>query len=108
MDSAAMNKFSSFEQFMDQYSLPIYSTIAILTGTAEPKELEQLTVNTLTHLWKNNELLFSDRRPKAFIYKVVLQHVFAHLKDQGNTSRIELLQNTLLIDPIHYKHILEP
>src|ERR1700712_4643910 len=107
MDSTEIDMLSSFEQFIDQYSLSIHSTIAILTGTTNPIELEKLTIEALTHLWRNNDLLFSERRPTAFIYKVLLQHVFTYLKDHSNTGRIELLENTLLIDPIHYKYILE-
>ncbi|HWK03398.1 MAG TPA: hypothetical protein VNS58_07185 [Puia sp.] len=107
MNSTEIEKLSSFGDFMDHYSLPIYSTIAILTGLTDQTELEKLSVATLTDLWKNNDLLFSDRRPTAFIYKIVLKHVFTWLKDKGNTGRIELLKNTLLIDPVHYKHILE-
>ncbi|HEX9509854.1 MAG TPA: hypothetical protein VF939_05195 [Puia sp.] len=108
MNSTEMDKLSSFGEFMDHYSLPIHSTIAILTGLTDQKELTQLSVNALTDLWKNNDLLFSDNRPRAFIYKVVIQHVFTYLKNEGNTSRIELLRNTLLIDPVHYRHIIEP
>lgn len=107
MNSMEMNKLGSFGEFMDHYSLPIYSTIALLTGLTDQNELEKLSVFTLTDLWKNSDLLFSDSRPTAFIYKVVLKHVFTYLKNKGNTSRIELLRNTLLIDPVHYTHILD-
>jgi hypothetical protein len=98
----------SFEHFADQYCPPIFFSVSKLTGLDSENELELLTANILVHLWEEKEALANEGRPGVFIYKIVLQHVFTHLKEMGNTDRISLLRNGLLIDPAHYSHILEP
>jgi hypothetical protein len=107
MTSTETDKIDSFENFMDQYNPSISSTIAVLTGLANKEEVETLSVHVLVDLWKNNDLLFGDPRPTAFIYRTLLKHVFSWLKKKGHEERILLLRNTLLIDPVHYAHILD-
>jgi DNA-directed RNA polymerase specialized sigma24 family protein len=100
------DKLMIFEQFIDRYSPSISSTIARLTGLTDKMELETISVNVLIDLWKNRDRLFNEIPPTAFIYKIVLQHVFTWLKQQNKEDHILLLQNTLPIDPAHYAHTL--
>ncbi len=97
-----------FEQFIDLYYPSIFSAITRLTGLSDEKELEALTVAVFLDLWQNSTELFSEVRPPAFIYKILLRHVFSYLKKQGSEEHIQQLQNTLLIDPAYYVHIFEP
>jgi DNA-directed RNA polymerase specialized sigma24 family protein len=96
-----------FEQFIDRYCPSIYSAIARLSGLSDKEELEALSVDVLVDLWNNSEDLFKEIPPTAFIYKILLQHVFAWLRQRGNEAQIQMLQNTLLIDPAHYAPLLE-
>jgi DNA-directed RNA polymerase specialized sigma24 family protein len=97
-----------FESFIDRYSPPIYSAMAKLTGVTDEKELETLTINVFVEIWNNSEELLREIPPTAFIYKMVLQHVFSYLKKEGREDQILLLRNTLLIDPSYYRSIIEP
>ena len=108
MSDTETDKLVVFEHFIDLYSPSISSTIARLTGVADKNEVETISVNVLIDLWKNRDGLFTEIPPTAFIYKILLQHVFAWLKQQGKEEHILLLQNTLPIDPAHYAHILAP
>lgn len=96
-----------FEAFIDRYSSPVFSALARLTGISDEKELELLTVNVFVDLWNNSEELFKNIKPVAFIYKVLIRHVFSYLKKHDRQDRIERLKNTLLIDASHYMKILE-
>lgn len=98
----------TFEHFADQYCPSVFYSVSKLSGLDSDKELESITASILVHLWEEKEVLSMERRPGVFIYKIVLQYVFAHLKEQGNTDRISLLRNCLLIDPIHYSQIQGP
>jgi DNA-directed RNA polymerase specialized sigma24 family protein len=102
------DKVVLFEQFIDLYYPAILSAITRLTGLQDEKELETLTVKVFVDLWDNSEQLFNLPRPPAFIYKIVLQHVFTYLKKQGSEEHILLLKNALPIDPVYYLHIFEP
>jgi DNA-directed RNA polymerase specialized sigma24 family protein len=97
-----------FEHFIDSYCPSIFSAIARLTGLSGEKEIENITMHVLIDLWKKSQELSKETEPTAFIYRILLQHVFAFLKEQGNEDRILLLRKTVLIDPVHYLHILEP
>ena len=108
MKDTETDKLTLFEQFIDRYCPSISSTISRLTGMTDKKELETLSVNVLVDLWKNSNDLFNEIRPAAFIYKILLQHVFTWLRQQGKEEHILLLQNTLLIDPAHYAHTTLP
>ena len=97
-----------FEQFIDLYYPAIFSAITRLTGLQDEKQLEDLTVKVFLELWEKSDELLSESRPPAFVYKIVLQHVFTHLKKKGSEEHIMLLRQTLPIDPIYYLHIFEP
>ena len=95
-----------FEQFIDLYYPSIFSAIRTLAGTADEKELEILTVKVFVELWQNNEELFSEARPPAYVYKVLLRQVLDYLKRKGAEEQFHHLQNTLLIDPAFYETII--
>lgn len=90
------------------YYPSVYQAIGRLTGLSDKEEVENLTINVFADLWMHSDILFSDERPTAFLYKVVLRHVFSYLKKQGFDEHILQLQNTLLIDPAHYTPVTEP
>ena len=108
MTVTQFDKVALFEQFIDLYYPSIFSAITRLTGLQDEKELETLTVKVFVDLWENSEQLLKEARPPAFIYKILLQHVFVHLKKQGSEEHILLLKNALPIDPVFYLHIFEP
>lgn len=97
-----------FEHFADQYCPSVFYSVSKLTGLDSEKSKEAITANILVQLWEEKDTLINERQPGIFIYKIVLQHVFTHLKEIENTDRINLLRNSLLIDPVHYSHILGP
>jgi len=107
MNGTELDKLNTFEHFVDLYCPSIFAAIAKLTGLTEKKELENLTVNVFIDLWKTNHELFTDARPPALVYKIILLHVFSYLKQEGYEERILKLQSTLPIDPGHYMPILE-
>jgi hypothetical protein len=107
MNGTEPEKLNTFEHFVDLYCPSIFAAIAKLTGLTEKKELETLTVNVFIDLWKTNHELFTDARPPALVYKIILLHVFSYLKKEGYEERILELQSTLPIDPGHYMPILE-
>jgi DNA-directed RNA polymerase specialized sigma24 family protein len=96
-----------FEQFIDLYYPSIFSAIRKLASLLDEKELEILTVKVFVELWQNSDDLFSKVRPPAYLYKILLRHVFDYLKKKGAEEHIQHLQNTLLIDPAFYESILE-
>jgi len=108
MNGTELGKQHTFEHFVDLYCPSIYSAIAKLTGLKDTKEIEALTVNVFIDLWKTNHELFTDARPPALVYKIILLHVFTYLKREGYEDRILQLQNTLPIDPTTYTPVLEP
>jgi len=108
MKDAKKDMTDLFEHFLDHYCSSIFLAAATLTGLSDKKELGVLTMDILIDLWEKKDELFNEARPPAFIYKILLHHVFSYLKAQGNEDRISLLRNTLLIDPVYYAHILEP
>jgi DNA-directed RNA polymerase specialized sigma24 family protein len=92
-------KLMQFEQFIDQYYPSIFAGVQKLSGPADPLVLEKLTVEIFVDLWENSEELFTPLRKPAFVYKILVKHVVEYLKKQGNDAQLQLLQNTLLIDP---------
>jgi hypothetical protein len=106
MNLALSNKVILFEQFIDLYYPSIFSAITRLTGLQDEQVLESLTIDVFVDLWDNSDTLFKEMRPPALIYKVLLRHVFAYLKQQDSEEQIRLLQNILLIDPTHYSDII--
>ena len=107
MNGTELDKLNTFEHFVDLYCPSIFAAIAKLTGLTDKKELESLTVNVFIDLWKTNHELFTDARPPALVYKIILLHVFTYLKREGYEDMIMQLQSTLPIDPGHYMPILE-
>jgi hypothetical protein len=92
-------KLMQFEQFIDQYYPSIFAGVQKLSGPADRMVLEKLTVEIFVDLWENSEELFTPLRKPAFVYKTLVKHVVEYLKKQGNETQLQLLQNTLLIDP---------
>lgn len=95
-------KLIQFERFIDQYYPSIFAGVQKLTGPADKMELEKLTVEIFVDLWENSEELFKPLRKPAFVYKVLVKHVVDYLKRQGNEAQLQLLQDTLLIDPENF------
>lgn len=100
------NDQNQFEEFIDRYSPSVFTALSKLTGITDEKELEKMTIAVFVDIWGNSDELFKEVPPTAFIYKIVLQHVFSYLKDNGRDDKILLLRNTLLIDPAHYMPII--
>ncbi|HEY4064942.1 MAG TPA: hypothetical protein VGM30_23725 [Puia sp.] len=75
---------------------------ARLTGPSNPGELETITENVLAELWQHRQEFAGEARPGIYTYKILLQHVFAWLKEQKQENRIAFLQKILPIDPVHY------
>ena len=92
-------KLMQFEQFIDQYYPSIFAGVQKLSGPADKMVLEKLTVEIFVGLWENSDELFKPLRKPAFVYKTLVKHVVEYLKKQGNDTQLQLLQNTLLIDP---------
>ena len=74
-----------------------------LARLGDEKEVDMLTRQILSDLWERREQLEAESRKGVFIYKVVLGHVFSHLKARGENDKIEFLQKILLIHPAHYQ-----
>lgn len=108
MSEMSQDHYVLFRQFIDQYYPSIYSAILRLTGLTDEKELETITVDVFDELWNNRDQLLHDTRPPAFIYRILVRHVFAYLRKLGFEDRIMALQNTLLIDPSYYETGLPP
>jgi hypothetical protein len=108
MNNTEPDKIYVFERFVDLYSSSVYAAIVKLTGLTDENELETMTIEVFTDLWKNNEELFDEMQPPALLYRTVLQHIFIYLKRKGSEDHILQLQNLLLIDPAHYSPILNP
>jgi DNA-directed RNA polymerase specialized sigma24 family protein len=92
-----------FEQFIDLYFASVYSAVSRLTGLTEQQAIEAITVDIFVNLWKNSDTLFSEVRPPAFIYKIMLPHIFTYLQEHESENRAQLLKGILLIDPAHYE-----
>ena len=86
-----------FEQFIDLYYPSIFSAITKLTGLSDEKELEIVTVKIFVDLWQNSDELFAEARPPAFVYKVLIRHVFDYLKKKGDDEHLQQLKKTILI-----------
>lgn len=98
-DTRDLEKLTQFEQFIDQYYPSIFAGVQKLSGPADKLVLEKLTVEIFVDLWENSEELFTPLRKPAFVYKTLVKHVVEYLKKQGNDAQLQVLQNTLLIDP---------
>jgi hypothetical protein len=92
-----------FERFIDLYFASVYSAVSRLTGLTDQQAVEAITVDIFVNLWKNSDTLFSEVRPPAFIYKIMLPHIFSYLQEHESESRAQILKGILLIDPAHYE-----
>ncbi|SRR5258708_1908388 len=95
MSEKSTDQLLLFGQFIDFYYPSIYSAITKLTGLADEKQLEGITMDIFDELWKTREQVLTELRPPAFIYKILIRHVFAYLRKQGADDRIMALQNIL-------------
>lgn len=75
--------------------------MAKLTSLTDEQELDALTRGILASLWERQEALEGEERKGVFIYKIVLVHVLAYLKEKGEQRKLALLQKILLINPRH-------
>jgi hypothetical protein len=91
------------KEFIASYYQQVFSTVVRLARLADEKEVDILTREILSELWERREQLEAESRKGVFIYKVILGHVFSHLKARGETGKIEFLQKILLIHPAHYQ-----
>ena len=95
MSEKSTDQLLLFSEFIDFYYPSIYSAITKLTGVADEKELEDITMDIFDELWKTREQVLNELRPPAFIYKILIRHVFAYLRKQGSDDRITALQSIL-------------
>ena len=95
MSEKSTDQLLLFSEFIDFYYPSIYSAITKLTGTSDPKELETITMDIFDELWRTREQVLTELRPPAFIYKILIRHVFAYLRKQGAEDRISALQSIL-------------
>lgn len=97
-----------FERFIDLYFASVYSAVSRLTGLTDQQAVEAITLDVFVNLWKNSDTLFSEVRPPAFIYKIMLPHIFNYLKEHESENRAQLLKDILLIDPAWYEKAITP
>ncbi|HEY4107982.1 hypothetical protein [Puia sp.] len=95
MSEKSTDQLLLFSEFIDFYYPSIYSAITRLTGLADQKELETITMDVFDELWKTREQVLTEMRPPAFIYKILIRHVFSYLRRQGADDRITALQSIL-------------
>ena len=95
MNEKSTDELLLFSQFIDFYYPSIYSAITKLTGLVDEKELENITMDIFDELWKTRQQVLNELRPPAFIYKILIRHVFIYLRKQGAEDRITALQNIL-------------
>lgn len=95
MSEKSTDQLLLFSEFIDFYYPSIYSAITKLTGISDAKELENITMDIFDELWKTRDQVLTELRPPAFIYKILIRHVFAYLRKQGAEDRISALQGIL-------------
>ena len=95
MNEKSPDQLLLFSQFIDFYYPSIYSAITKLTGLQDQKELETITMDVFDELWKARSEVLNELRPPAFIYKILIRHVFAYLRKEGADDRILALQGIL-------------
>jgi DNA-directed RNA polymerase specialized sigma24 family protein len=99
MSEKSTDELLLFSQFIDFYYPSIYSALGKLTGLTDEKELENLTMDIFDELWKTRQQVLNELRPPAFIYKILIRHVFTWLRNQGADDRISALQGILYSFP---------
>ena len=95
MSEKSTDQLLLFSEFIDFYYPSIYSAITKLTGISDAKELENITMDIFDELWRTRDQVLTELRPPAFIYKILIRHVFAYLRKQGAEDRISALQGIL-------------
>ena len=95
------------KEFIWHYCDPVYTCIVRLTGFSDLDVLEYITGQVILDLWNQRGVLSKEQRPGIYIFKILLQQVSKHLKQQGNEPHIHFLQSILLIDPAFYDHIIK-
>jgi len=93
------------KEFIASYYSPVYSAVSRLSGQHCQTELDTLTREILDDLWGRKAQLEAQTGKGVFIYKVVLAHVLAHLKANGQEAIISTLQKILLIAPANYAQL---
>ncbi len=92
--------------FIASYYQQVRGSVAKLTSLTDEQELDTLTRGILASLWERKEALEGEERKGVFIYKVVLAHVLAYLKEKGEQQKLDLLQKILLINPRNIETII--
>jgi DNA-directed RNA polymerase specialized sigma24 family protein len=95
MSETSTDQLLLFSEFIDFYYPAIYSATSKLTGLADGKELEKITMDIFDELWKTRELVLKEMRPPAYIYKILIRHVFAYLRNAGAEDRVAALHTIL-------------
>ncbi|MBS1602421.1 MAG: hypothetical protein JST42_07105 [Bacteroidetes bacterium] len=90
------------KELTDHYYARIFAAISRLTRLADGQALDSLTRSVITELWEKKTAFDLDPRKGVFIYKTLLHHVFAHLKNKGDEKRLEYLRANLPINPEFY------
>jgi hypothetical protein len=90
------------KEFIASYYQQVFSSVVRLARLGDEKEVDILTREILGALWERREELEAEPRKGVFIYRVMLGHVFNHLKARGEFGKIEFLQKILPIHPAHY------
>jgi hypothetical protein len=91
------------KEFIASYYQQVFSSVVRLARLSDEKEVDILTREILSDLWERRVPLEAEPRKGVFIYRVVLGHVFGHLKARGEFAKIEFLQKILPIHPAHYQ-----
>ena len=103
MNDKQTDAVETFEHFIDLYFASVYSAVSRLTGLTDQQAVEAITVEVFVNLWKNSDTLFSEVRPPAFIYKIMLPHIFNDLKQHESEKRAQLLKGIVMFDPAYYE-----
>lgn len=89
--------------FIGSYYKQVFGSVVRLARLTDEREADALTREIIHDLWEKRELLEAETGKGVFIYKIVLVHVFAHLKARGEEEKIKFLRKILLIDPANYE-----
>jgi DNA-directed RNA polymerase specialized sigma24 family protein len=85
--------------FIESYYQQVFGSVVRLARLTDEREADALTQEILTALYNKREQLEAESRKGVFVYKVVLAHVFAHLRARGEEEKLAFLRKILLIDP---------
>jgi hypothetical protein len=90
------------KEFISSYYQQVFTSVVRLARLSDEKEVDILTREILSDCWDHRVELEAEHRKGVFIYRIMLKHVFSHLKARGEFDKIEGLQKILLIHPMHY------